>query len=121
MKRIIYIIVGCIFVSIGALGVFIPVLPTTIFLILASYLFVRSSPKLHSKLLNHKAFGQLIKNFVDHRGITKKHRNKSLITLWFVLIISILLIHKMIFVLILIIVGIAHTIFFFKLRLLEYS
>lgn len=118
MKQIIYITLGTIFVGIGAIGIILPVLPTTIFLIIASLFFVRSSPKLHKKLMNSKTFGPLISNYINHRGITKKDRIKSLTTIWMLIIISMIFVQNLTLILILLIVAIAHTVYFYRLKLL---
>lgn len=118
MKKIIYIILGCTFVGIGAIGIILPILPTTIFLIIALFFFVRSSPKLQNKLLQSKTFGPLLNNYIIHRGITKKDRTKSLAMIWILIIISALLVQNILLVFLLIIVAIVHTIYFYRLKLL---
>jgi uncharacterized membrane protein YbaN (DUF454 family) len=66
MKRIIYIVLGLLCVGLGALGVVVPGLPTTPFLLLASWLFYRSSPRLQEWLL-HSWLGTYIRSY-RHRG-----------------------------------------------------
>ena len=67
MKRIIYIVLGLICVGLGALGVVVPGLPTTPFLLLASWLFYRSSPRLQEWLL-HSWLGTYIRSY-RRRGV----------------------------------------------------
>ena len=119
MKRIIYIALGIVMVMVGAVGLVLPGLPTTIFLILAAYFFSHSSPNLYKKLINNKTFGPLISNFKDHRGITKHDRKKALITIWIIFGVSIVISKSIIYGPILIVIGIIHTVFLFKLNLLE--
>lgn len=69
MKRYIYIILGLIAVILGALGVVVPGLPTTPFLLLASWLFVRSSPRLQQWLLA-SWLGRYIRNYQRRGGMT---------------------------------------------------
>lgn len=118
MKRIIYIILGSIMVAIGAVGIVLPGLPTTIFLIIAAYFYTHSSPSLYNKLMNNKRFGPLITNFTKYRGITYNDRIKALITIWIVFGISLFLSQNMIFGLIILSVGIIHTVFIFRLNVL---
>jgi uncharacterized membrane protein YbaN (DUF454 family) len=69
MKRYLYIIFGLICVIFGALGVVVPGLPTTPFLLLASWLFYRSSPKLQQWLLN-SWLGKYIRSYHRRGGMT---------------------------------------------------
>lgn len=69
MKRIIYIVLGLICVGLGALGVVVPGLPTTPFLLLASWLFYRSSPRLQDWLL-HSWLGTYIRSYRRRGGMT---------------------------------------------------
>ena len=69
MKRIVYIVLGLICVGLGALGVVVPGLPTTPFLLLASWLFYRSSPRLQEWLLQ-SWLGTYIRNYRRRGGMT---------------------------------------------------
>ena len=60
---------GCVCVAIGAVGVVLPGLPTTPFLILAAASFVRSSSTLHRKLLSHRVFGPLLREYQENGTI----------------------------------------------------
>ncbi len=68
-KRAIMVGLGCFFVGLGAVGVILPVLPTTPFLLLASAFFVRSSPTLHRWLLRSRVFGPFLRDWHQHRGV----------------------------------------------------
>lgn len=70
LYRYFYLISGILLVAIGVIGIFLPVLPTTIFLILASACFIKSSPKADEWLKNHKVLGIYIKNYQDKTGLT---------------------------------------------------
>lgn len=67
-------LVGLIFVFFAFLGVFLPILPTTPFLLLAAGCFAKSSPYLYQKLLNNKLFGPIISNWQVSRSIPKKSK-----------------------------------------------
>ena len=69
MKRVVYIISGLLCVGLGALGVVVPGLPTTPFLLLASWLFYRSSPRLQEWLLQ-SWLGTYIRSYHRHGGMT---------------------------------------------------
>ncbi|HFC53145.1 MAG TPA: DUF454 domain-containing protein, partial [Gammaproteobacteria bacterium] len=69
MTRIILISVGFLCVALGAVGLVLPVMPTTPFLLVAAACFARSSPRFHDWLLNLRLFGTLIKNWQQNRTI----------------------------------------------------
>ena len=69
MKRSILLIVGWLCVGFGFIGIFVPGLPTTIFLIIALWAFARSSKKFHSWLLNHQRFGPILRNWDSHKVV----------------------------------------------------
>ena len=72
IKKIIFLILGLISFSFGAIGIVIPGLPTTPFMILASILFLNSSDRLYLWLTSHKKFGPYVLDFKNGKGITRK-------------------------------------------------
>jgi len=77
-----YLISGFLLVFIGVVGIFLPLLPTTIFLILASICFLKSSPKANGWLKNHKLLGAYIDNYQNKTGLTRSAKIMNIITLW---------------------------------------
>jgi len=69
-----YLVMGVIFLIIGILGVFLPLLPTTPFLILAGFFFSKSSEKFHSWLMNHEYLGPPIHDWKNSGVIRKKYK-----------------------------------------------
>ena len=67
--RILLIIFGLIFTGFGLIGVVVPGLPTTIFLIIAAACFVRSSPTLYNKLINSPVLGKYVKDYLEGKGM----------------------------------------------------
>lgn len=88
LYRYFYLISGILLVAIGVIGIFLPVLPTTIFLILASACFVKSSPKANEWLRNHKILGMYIKNYQDKSGLTIKAKVINISLLWIMILFS---------------------------------
>jgi uncharacterized protein len=80
--RYLYFISGVLLVAIGVIGIFLPILPTTIFLILASACFIKSSPQANEWLRNHKILGMYIKNYQDKSGLTIKSKIFNITLLW---------------------------------------
>ena len=67
--RILWITLGSPFVAIGTIGIFVPGLPTTVFMILAAACYVRSSEKLYNWLIRNKTFGKYIKDYREGKGM----------------------------------------------------
>lgn len=63
MKRALFLVLGILFTALGIIGAFLPLLPTTVFLILAAGCFARSSPRLEAWILSHPKFGPLVTNW----------------------------------------------------------
>lgn len=80
--RYTYLVSGFSLVVIGIIGIFLPLLPTTIFLILASACFVKSSPKANEWLKKNKFLGPYLKNYQDKTGLTIKSKIFTIIFLW---------------------------------------
>ena len=71
-RRVLYIALGLFFVALGLIGIPTPGLPTTPFLLLASYFFARSSRRLNEWLLRNRLFGPMIRDWQKHRGVRLK-------------------------------------------------
>jgi len=81
-KRILYICLGFFFVALGALGTVVPLLPTTVFLLLAAYFFARSDERALNWLLTNRVLGEYIRNYRDGRGMTLFHKVFTISLLW---------------------------------------
>ncbi len=86
--RVVLSAAGLVCVGIGAVGIFVPVLPTTPFLLLAAACFVRSSPRLHGWLLRHRRLGPYIAGFIDGGGMPARAKRVSLVVLWATVVLS---------------------------------
>jgi len=85
MKKYLLISAGFASLSLGVLGIFLPVLPTTPFLLLSAAFFLKSSKSLYNRLTGHKILGGYIKNYLKYRAVTLKSKIISIITLWAVI------------------------------------
>ena len=74
MKKTMWLLIGLACLLLGLLGVILPLLPTTPFLLLSAFSFAHSSPKLHDWLMNHRRWGQLIKNWHDGGRIDRQSK-----------------------------------------------
>lgn len=75
-------LIGGIAVVLAILGVFLPLLPTTPFLLLASACFARGSTRLHTWLINNRLFGEYLRNYEQGRGIPLRAKVVALAMLW---------------------------------------
>ena len=80
--RILLIVLGTFFVVLGVIGIVLPVLPTTPFLLLAAACYARGSQKFYDWLLNNRWFGTYIRNYREGKGATLRHKITALILLW---------------------------------------
>ena len=77
--RLMWISLGSIFVAIGTIGIFVPGLPTTVFMLLAAACYVRSSDKLYNWLIKNKTFGKYIKDYREGKGMPKRAKFLALL------------------------------------------
>lgn len=72
LKKIIFIIVGCVSLGIGCVGIVLPILPTVPFFLLTVFCFANSSEKLHNWFVNTKMYKKHLDSFVKKKGMTIK-------------------------------------------------
>ena len=89
MVRLLFVVLGSIFLALGFIGVIVPGLPTTPFLLLSAACYVRSSKRLHYWLLNHKIFGKFIRDFKEKRSVPIKSKIISLLIMWSMISLSV--------------------------------
>jgi len=115
----VYILLGTMSLILGIIGIFLPILPTTPFLLLASFCYVRSSKKMNDWLLNHKYLGSYLRDYLEYKGIRRKNRRYSLTFLWVTLIGAMLLSMSLHLTIFLSIIGCLVTIHIMRLEVLE--
>ena len=82
LSRWVLIIIGSFFTGLGILGIFLPLLPTTPFLLLAAACYIRSSERFYNWLINSKWLGNYIKNYLEGKGVSLKVKVLSISLLW---------------------------------------
>lgn len=102
--KYILIILGSISLALGVIGIFLPLLPTTPFLLLSATLYVRSSEKLYNWLINQKHLGTYIRNFREHKAIPLRAKAISVALVWITLLYCAIGISESIFLSIILIV-----------------
>ena len=82
LKRRLLILSGTVSTGLGIIGIFIPVLPTTPFLLLAAACYMRSSERFYRWLLNNRLFGAYISNYIKGKGMPLKIKVATILLLW---------------------------------------
>ena len=120
MKKITFKFLGLLFVAVGFIGIFVPLLPTTIFLIIASYFFMKGSPELNDWMLKNKYLGPYIRNFKEKRGMTIRSKVSAISILWITILISALIFtENLIIRLLLLIVAVSVTTYIATFKTLQ--
>ncbi len=86
LKRYLFIAAGTTFVVLGSVGIFVPVLPTTPFLLLAALCYMRSSQRFYNALLRNRFIGSYLRNYLQDRGMSPKMKIWTLSFLWVTII-----------------------------------
>ena len=114
------IIAGTLLVGLGIIGILIPVLPTTPFLLLAAACYARSSQRFYHWLLNNRWFGNYIKNYIQRKGVPLKVKILAITWLWITIGCSVIFVVQAFLVrLILILIAVGVSIHIFSVRTLK--
>jgi len=88
-KRRLLIVAGTLSTGLGIIGVFIPILPTTPFLLLAAACYMRSSERFYQWLINNRIFGAYVRNYIEGRGMPVRIKILTILLLWLAIGLSI--------------------------------
>lgn len=88
MKKYLFVAAGVLFLLLGAIGIFLPILPTTPFLLLAATSFLRGSKRLHRWLTTNKVFGKYIRMYLKYGAVSVRAKIITLVFLWSVIGVS---------------------------------
>jgi len=88
-KRRLLIGAGTLSTGIGIIGAFIPILPTTPFLLLAAACYTRSSERFYQGLINNRVFGAYVRNYIEGRGMPIRMKILTILLLWLTIGLSI--------------------------------
>jgi uncharacterized membrane protein YbaN (DUF454 family) len=98
------IVAGSISLGLGIIGIILPLLPTTPFLLLAAWCYARSSKKFYIWLINNKRFGRIIKNYYEGKGIPLHVKIYAISLLWVTILLSSYLFIEMLLIRIILII-----------------
>ncbi len=77
LKRSLYLVAGVVSLVAGVVGIVLPLLPTTPFVLLSGWCFARSSSRVHHWLMTHPRFGKIISDWHNHQGMTKANKHRA--------------------------------------------
>jgi len=120
LSRWVMIIIGSFFTGLGILGIFLPLLPTTPFLLLAAACYIRSSERFYNWLMNNKWLGRYIKNYLEGKGVSLNSKILSISLLLITIGYSVFFVVKIFLIrVILILIAIGVTIHLLSIRTLK--
>ncbi len=118
-KKFLLILAGSFSLILGLIGIVVPLLPTTPFLLLSAACFFKSSDKLYNKLISNKYLGSYIKNYREKKGVPRKVKILAISTLWATILFSAIFIINLIWVkILLLVIASAVTYHILKLKTL---
>jgi uncharacterized membrane protein YbaN (DUF454 family) len=111
---------GFIAVALGVIGIFLPVLPTVPFLLLAAACFTRSSDKFYRWLIDHAHLGPMVQPYLDGEGLKRSTKGKAIGLVWISITISVILLSDRFWLqAVLIVIALGVTVYLLRLPTLE--
>ena len=116
-SRLLWTTAGTLSLAVGVVGIVLPVLPTTPFVLIAAACYLRGSKKMYDKLVKNRYFGGYLRDYMEGRGVSKRATIVSITSLWILILLSaVLATNDLIIRTVLIAVAIAVTIHLLRLR-----
>ena len=115
-KKVLLVAAGSLCIVLAVLGVFLPLLPTTPFLLLASACYVRSSERLHGWLMGNRLLGGYIRNFKERRGVPVRAKVATILLLWLPLLYSVYRLELLWLESVLVLMGVTWSVLILRMR-----
>lgn len=112
-------LIGCIAVALAVLGMFLPLLPTTPFLLLASACFIRGSERMHRWLMNNRLFGEYLRNIENRQGLPLRAKVLALALMWPSLGYSMYIVDRPLVTALLLVTGTGVTVYLLRMKTLK--
>jgi uncharacterized protein len=119
-RRVLLIVAGTLCVALGTLGIFLPLLPTTPFLLLAAVCYARSSPRMLHWLHHNRWFGSYIRCYREGRGIPLREKIVTLTLLWITIGITVIFFVPLVWVkIVLLAIAVAVTVHLLRIKTMK--
>lgn len=115
IKRYLLISAGIVSLALGVIGAFLPLLPTVPLVLLAGFCFARSSERLHQWLLDHPAFGAIIRNFEAGNGVPRKVKIRAIALIWVSMGVSCWIVGRLELCIMLAVIGLAVSTYLYRM------
>lgn len=113
LKKIFFLVLGCMGLVLGGVGAVLPILPAFPFLLLSAFCFAKSSQKLHTWFINTKLYQNNLESYIKGQGMTKKTKARIMLTVTLLMAIGFFAMHHVpIGQLILVVVWLCHLLYF---------
>ena len=119
VKRALYVIAGHVLLVVGILGIILPVLPGTPFLLLASGCYLRGSPRLHAWLHGHRLLGPYLRAFQEGQGLPARVKAIAIATLWIGISVTIYMTQHDLIAIFLAVIALGVTIYLLRMPTLR--
>ena len=119
LKKLIYLLVGLIAFILGAIGIFLPLLPTTPLFLLTSFCLLKSSDRLNEKFMETKLYEKYVKSFKEQGGMTLKAKHCLVIPVSLLLLFMFITIDSPVMKTIVVIMWLAKVIVFTKMKTIK--
>lgn len=117
VTRALLVVLGLLSLGFGVLGIFVPLLPTTPFLLLSAYCFIRSSDRLYGWLIGNKFLGHYIHNYIENRAIEPRIKWFTIALLWVSILTSVITLSLALWIkALLVVIAVGVTVHILRLR-----
>lgn len=117
LVKTLFLFIGIVSLVLGFIGIFLPLLPTTPFILLAAYCFAKSSERFHRYIMQHKLFGRMVTDFYEKKVISAKNKIIALTLMWITLSLSVIFFMPYIWVKLVVLgIGVSVSIYLLSFR-----
>ncbi len=115
LYRLLLIAAGWFSLALGVIGIVVPLMPTTVFVLAAAFCFARSSERFHLWLMQHRLFGPMVRNYQSGQGLPRRVRRRAVMVMWATMALSVWIVGTWWSAALLVPIGLAVTVYLYRL------